>query len=221
MSYLDTGEVVLLTFVQVPPQQISLRLRPTTIPRTETCRRIFERTIRKHVILARGTPTIGKTTLAKAFTNYINEQYQKGGKYLALFIDASGAHQYGEMKERILPTEEYIHQEYLKNSNLPRDEQDEQDFHYRDDLIIVVDEAQTTYHDNKFWQSLKEQTTRYLLFASYGSPGSYPIEQAVTPWVLDPSQRIGFRHSTDSIKTYLCSSLSQSTEMPLRSGTRI
>jgi len=80
------------------------------------------------------------------------------------------------------------------------------------DLILLIDEAQTTYRNMYLWNSLikhvdkQAQGVFIILSSYYGNAHRFPVEmEGVTPPMLAPAQRIGLQPSSTSVGLLLTS----------------
>ncbi len=81
-------------------------------------------------------------------------------------------------------TEIYYHSSWLGQRPIPT---------YPFGSVLILDEAQTTYWDKKFWNRFKNpeiQDERVVTFASHGSSG-YTGADSLTPMWIAPEQRVG------------------------------
>jgi hypothetical protein len=73
------------------------------------------------------------------------------------------------------------------------------------DKVLLLDEAQSSYYDLIFWNSLLKQAScgtgiHVLLFSSYGAPMDCPVVTGfVTPMILGRSQIIGLTWESDGL----------------------
>ncbi len=72
------------------------------------------------------------------------------------------------------------------------------DWRYRENVLLIIDEAQGSYNDKEFWAFLVKQVAdtgtgpMIALFGSYGSPTQGPGPQ-LTPMYFAPAQRMSIR----------------------------
>ena len=171
-----------------------------TCPRTDTVEKLADLLDDKHVIHVRGTPSSGKTTLASLLWMY----YQERGHrvvFVPYWIDVKDPHEFlAQLCELAGITG-------VNSSNILS----------RDDIIFIVDEAQSSYGDNLFWlQIVKYQSDRHCgpkicLFASYGSPitgspmmggpntGHQTVPSHSTPVRLGPSLTVSKIATTPNV----------------------
>ena len=176
-----------------------------TCPRTDTVEKLADLLDDKHVIHVRGTPSSGKTTLASLLWMY----YQERGHrvvFVPYWIDVKDPHEFlAQLCELAGITG-------VNSSNILS----------RDDIIFIVDEAQSSYGDNLFWlQIVKYQSDRHCgpkicLFASYGNPitgspttgqpntGHETVQPRFTPVKLGPSQRVSLTVSKIATTPNVC-----------------
>lgn len=133
---------------------------PFRCPRTETVRELARILDDEQVVLVRGTPTSGKTTLAKLLDEYYERHdvpsvlirsWPKGGYNLYTDILIQRARRKGHT---------FVTENNIDNCN----------------IVFIIDEAQMSYHDQNLWlEFIKSQISRLhgprvCLFCSYGSP---------------------------------------------------
>jgi hypothetical protein len=147
----------------------------------------------KHVVHVRGTPSSGKTTLAKLLADYYLRN-QRAVVTINLWT------------KTIDPLECLVEHcnsaGYVVNRSKILDE----------NIVIILDEAQTSYADDSLWlgpiksQSGQSDGLSFCLFASYGSPTSgapeYPLQ--CTPVHLGPAQRVSLTISNNSFAPDIC-----------------
>jgi energy-coupling factor transporter ATP-binding protein EcfA2 len=120
-------------------------------------------------IQVRGTPGCGKTTLAKLLQVYILRQ---------------------EPNARVT----YVRSWVDKNDMPRRGWKDWLKLKLQPGTVLIVDEAQSSYWDKRFWLELKdinpETSSRVVTLSSYGSAG-HNIYDPMTPFYISPRQNIG------------------------------
>lgn len=176
-------------------------LSNTISPRTRSIETLA-RLIDEHAVIhVRGTPASGKSTMAKLLFRHYPRNRQPKIVFIADWKDwlrndnetvgflVRQCHLLGYKVQRA---------EFLNETN--------------DDLIFILDEAQVTYADSFFWNSvIKERLSatsgpRFCLFTSYGSPstGSPDYPKSTTPAILKKEQRISLIVPHNHVKHDLC-----------------
>lgn len=68
------------------------------------------------------------------------------------------------------------------------------------DSLVLIDDAQSSYYDDQLWSCFKVlemDSALFVLFSSYGSPGTYPAEvKTGTPPIFCPAQRISLQQES-------------------------
>jgi hypothetical protein len=143
------------------------------------------------VVHVRGTPTTGKSTLLNLLYDYLK---QHRPEYVVSILDSWK----GYPGEDILDYDDYL-MDYIKDDlTAPITKYD---LRSRADLVFLIDEAQSSYDDVGFWNSLiKERSQspglpgpKFVLFALYGrhaNPRSEKDKMHCTPSVLAPEQKV-------------------------------
>jgi hypothetical protein len=157
-------------------------------PRTKLVDEIIARVQGYHIIVVRGTPASGKTTVMQLVAN----------KLLKMHGHESPIHiLYGWDKETVTGATGWI--EYLRQETGVRG--DDWPTH---PAYLLLDEAQQSYWNDELWGALFKSirpSVGYpfvILFSSYGSPGRgyegfNPQKHHKTPMVFAPEQQIGLR----------------------------
>ncbi|PVF96379.1 hypothetical protein CPB86DRAFT_762176 [Serendipita vermifera] len=176
-----------------------------TARRSLTVDALYKRLNLYHFVLVRGTPASGKSTLAELLADHIRA---KEGRYPIVINDWT---------ENPSPrsTESYKREPRntsLQNTELQNTEPQDQPawldllkikskrrYNDKGSNIVIIDEAQLTYHDSSFWNGYFKtidytHRDRVILFASYGSPaGRVSAEVVGTPMVIPDAQRVSLR----------------------------
>lgn len=147
----------------------------------------------------RGTPTVGKSTLGRLFHNYVNDGYSEHKK-MALYVDATGRDA-NKNKGRNLGVNAWLKEQVTEEAKrflggCP-------DIDAVSNLIVIIDEGQTSYNDYPFWNSLKDTggQTHYMILCAWGSPTATPNQTYIASADLElpPSQRVGFSRNGESL----------------------
>lgn len=172
-----------------PESSSSTMLNSQVCPRSETVEALSHLLDEYGIVHVRGTPASGKTTLATLLRYHLENKCKVVGidgwkdvhatQYL---IEKCHEHGYDHVDDR----------NFMTSLN--------------DDIVFIIDEAQTTYFDSHLWFSAiksrlgLERGPRFCLFSSYGSPltGSPDYPRAVTPAILRPQQRVSMTSSSAS-----------------------
>ena len=154
-------------------------LDENTCPRTNTVKRLADILDEEWVVLVRGTPSTGKTTLAHLLRDYYKARgdpvvYIRGWKE---DLDATS----------------YLTSR-CKRAGYPGIRID---FFLNVDVIFILDEAQDSYFDLDLWDFIKAKNDqrrgpKFCLFSSYGSPANGMVinKQRFTPPFLGPTKRV-------------------------------
>ena len=129
------------------------------------------------VVHVRGTPATGKTTLAYLLRQY----YQKGGNPVVFFSRPS--------RPSNVSLASYLAEKCEKEGYFGI----QLDFFSKDNIIFIIDEAQTAYLDGDLWEFIKskrDQRTgpKFCIFTVYGSPSQGL--RAVTDPTPDPLRSV-------------------------------
>lgn len=145
--------------------------------------RLIERMFALRIIHIRGTPASGKTTLATLVELRLASRFPN---YRTTF-----ARHWPSEKMTASESEKYL--EGLLNGSY-------MDVMTSQDRVLLLDEAQTSYHDMFFWNTFLKGIHRLsgpyvMLFSSYGNPSQSPLgsDVAGTPAAFAPGQRISLR----------------------------
>ena len=154
--------------------------------RRDTVQGIWSALEMSGVILVRGTPCSGKTTLGYLVAKYtrdaLKEPYQT--VYISQWRRKSDEHA----------------DDILRNACTMKSSIDEI---FQSRILFVIDEAQTTYSDSELWNThLKASSggktvAKFLLLACHGSSSKWKEEvRTVTPMIAGPEQQIFLRASS-------------------------
>jgi len=143
-------------------------------PREATVQSILDSLLTYRVLHLRGTPCSGKTVLMELIIDYIR---RKMDKFRTVFVRSWPTDINGENE-----TESYL--ETILGIPAKR-------FAASTDLVLLIDEAQTTYRNTYLWNSLikdvdKQQRGVFIVLSSYyGNAHRLPVEiEGVTPPIL-------------------------------------
>ncbi|WEW54602.1 hypothetical protein PRK78_000022 [Emydomyces testavorans] len=152
---------------------------PAHCPRRDTVQKLAQLLDQFKVIHVRGTPASGKTTLA----HLLHEFYLVNNQD-ALYI--SGWEPSLPTSKNFVPEDERDSDKKVDTNNI-----------FDQNMVYIVDEAQSSYSDKLFWfailKSLSRSTSplRICLFSSYGSPSSgSDVRANRTPVNFGPEQRV-------------------------------
>jgi hypothetical protein len=173
------------------------------------------------IIHVRGTPSSGKSTLARLLRDY----YRRHGSTVFLLP------QWEKLNDCLYGDDPWRNFARRLSHRYPTVQKAENFF--ADGNVILIDEAQATYGDNGFWNELIKDISggiqyniRLCLFCSYGSPSQgLPFKEnpyRTTPVDFAPNQRISLtpsgepgtppiglfynRDEFENVVTILCSS---------------
>ncbi|KAL4814713.1 hypothetical protein BDW67DRAFT_165469 [Aspergillus spinulosporus] len=155
---------------------------------TDTVRLLAELVDRENVVHVRGTPASGKTTLARLL-----QQYYKDQRRVVYFVS-----NWGKLEDYTTEGEDEPWQ-MLTQCIRSRFKLTSSARNLSPGTIIIVDEAQQTYSDTEFWNTVikervygKREDIKFCLFCSYGSPSTGVDEHndMFTPAVFKRSQRV-------------------------------
>ncbi|EAL88434.1 hypothetical protein AFUA_1G07240 [Aspergillus fumigatus Af293] len=140
-------------------------LCPYISPRSETVSKLADLIDSQKVVHVRGTPASGKTTLARLL-----QQYYKAKKRNSIFIDT-----WRELDE--YPSVGDDLHAWSKLDRMLRTRFDSNMDYLAPGTILIIDEAQRSYSDTLFWNSIiKPRLSHegldisFCLFCCYGSP---------------------------------------------------
>ncbi|RPB20385.1 hypothetical protein L211DRAFT_522851 [Terfezia boudieri ATCC MYA-4762] len=151
-------------------------------PRVTTVYNLYRRVLQHQVLLVRGTPAIGKTTLLKLLYYYLDE----------LPSGPSVFRVNGWTRPRVSASNNWA--SYILKETQGLDVYDSSL-----EYVLLLDEAQSSYWDDQFWSEFVKElaqgswagTHAYLvLFSSYGS---ISLPDAVTPPYLVREQTVSLR----------------------------
>ena len=148
---------------------------PFDCPRTETVQELARMLDDERVVLVRGTPTSGKSTLARLL-----DRYYERHNVPSVCIDSWPQTGYSSFRGILVEQARDSGYPWVTRKNL-----------YSCDIVFIIDEAQMSYHDHGLWLGfVKCQASRYngprvCLFCSYGSPSG-------TTANLGPGSPVGF-----------------------------
>jgi hypothetical protein len=146
-----------------PPAILPIQDDPLTCPRERTVETLASILHAKRVVHVRGTPSSGKTTLARLLQAY----YERQGE-VVIFIEG--------WKEDIVDPMKYL----LDRCEMRGYKRIEPHSLLNALVVFIIDEAQQTYRDSALWLGLiKTQSgrgvgPRICLFSSFGSPANGP-----------------------------------------------
>ncbi len=145
---------------------------------------IWKRVLEYRVVLVRGTPACGKTTLLRLIQQHVAQNYPNFTYYT---IDS-----------------------WPQNLNFPQSEEhltkqvgmSKFELRAASNILICIDDAQSSYYDDELWSFFKNQGKEgacFLLFCSYGSAGPFPAQvRTGTPPCFNPQQRISLQWETST-----------------------
>jgi hypothetical protein len=161
--------------------------------RPETITKLFDLIMSQRVVQVRGTPTTGKTILSRLLFTFIES---KKSHYKPVYVTWELHGTGGRGKATWL--------DFLcQTSGGLASPAGFGDSH---NIIFIIDEAQLSYKDPKFWmeciKSQKQATTGpyIILFSPFGSPSSIALRiDGSAPIDLSPQQRVSLLPSTDGV----------------------
>jgi hypothetical protein len=176
-----------------------------TCPRGSTVAALWDQLNDKQVVHVRGTPTSGKSTLARLLQNYVRRISPETQVYA-----------FSCQQPEVLEKKGISGSLYYRLLNFHTDRPlDTDDWLYMEDMLLIIDEAQATYHHPNLWTdyiktiaSEKEKGRRVILFSSYGSPANVPLKHGGVgspPMELSADQRVSIRplhHNNQKISLY-------------------
>ncbi|KAF8416586.1 hypothetical protein EV426DRAFT_685726, partial [Tirmania nivea] len=152
-------------------------------PRETTVLNLYHRVLVDRVLLVRGTPAIGKTTLLKLLYYFI-EGLADGPSVFQIN---------GWARDRVMASSSGW-ADYIFKQTKGLDVWDRSL-----DYFLLVDEAQSTYWDDQFWSGFIKEVAQgswaggkhyVVLFSSYGSVS---LPDAITPPYLGPEKTVSLR----------------------------
>jgi hypothetical protein len=165
------------------PPRAQLSLDEGTCPRTNTVKRLAEILDKEWVVLVRGTPSSGKTTLATLLQDYCKARRDRVVYLPGWRKDDDGTFTLASKCEKAGYPGIQIH------------------LFCNVDIIFILDEAQDSYGDIGLWSFIKSQNDRqrgpkFCLFSSYGSPSSGIVTRShFTPPFLHVTKRVSIIRS--------------------------
>jgi len=149
-----------------------------------------------NIVHVRGTPASGKTYLSELLWDH----YRKEGRKAFLikkWEDLDSEDPWGSLIELVKKRNKVLKETTASNVTSSQWEQD-LSWILTSNTVILVDEAQGTYHDDVLWNTiLKKRQSSFLgynfrlcLFCSYGSPEAGPDQTFFTPVRLSNQQCI-------------------------------
>ncbi|KAL2820735.1 hypothetical protein BJX63DRAFT_418354 [Aspergillus granulosus] len=140
-------------------------------PRPDMVQKLADLIDRESIVQVRGTPSSGKTTLSVLLWNYYTDR-KKNVCWIRVWEELS---RYGpESAEPVDLLTQMLH----KRNAGPAD-------HIVPGTIVLVDEAQISYSDSDFWNSIIKE---FCLFSLYGSPSTGVECVDYTPARFNPHQ---------------------------------
>lgn len=135
---------------------------------------------RERVVLVRGTPSSGKSTLARLLDDY----YRRRNTRSVLIQAWPNNGGYGEYTDVLIQHARVRGYTEITNTNIGKC-----------DIVFIIDEAQMSYHDKSLWlgfiqsQNGRRDGPRICLFCFYGSPTGGPIEGSPAGFI-GPQKRV-------------------------------
>lgn len=185
MAGITHRDMIILLMVTIEPKGLLPAYNPiTTCRRDATVSQLAQILDQYQFIHVRGTPSSGKTRLAKL----LQEHYHRGGE--RAFYKSTWK----------LLDERTVWKTFAEHFGCPEEEVE--------GTVFLLDEAQSSYEDEVFWNTVikeayeHEREFRICLFASYGSPstGLPHIPGKLTPAWIPFAQRVSIMptHEEDS-----------------------
>lgn len=164
---------------------------PTVCPRVQTVTNLWSLICEFRVVQCRGTPTSGKTILARLLKNFVTENHPDMQVVYLSWPSTTPDSQYQWPFDRML--KEYAQIEYNEIFALSN-------------LLLICDEAQNSYPFTSFWndfiklQAAGAQGGPYVaMFSSFGSPSPSAVTfPGSAPPYLSREQRIPLRPFNDN-----------------------
>ncbi|ODM21276.1 hypothetical protein SI65_04329 [Aspergillus cristatus] len=180
------------------PRTLPIREDPQVCPRECTVSKLAAILDDMSIVHVRGTPASGKTYLSEL----LRDHYHKEGRKAFLinkWEDLNPMDPWGSFVELVKNWDEEPQGSSI-TSFTATSSQWKQDLSWvlTSNTVILVDEAQMTYHDDVLWNTiLKKRQSSFLdynfrlcLFCSYGSPEAGPDQTFFTPVRLSNQQCI-------------------------------
>jgi hypothetical protein len=158
-----------------------------TCLREHTVERLAEILDQEWVVLVRGTPSSGKTTLARLLRDY----YEKHGVPV-IFLRG--------WKERKMGATSYLTTR-CKSAGYRGIKIDSFSNDPNVNIVFILDEAQQSYSDIDLWDFIKAKSDQHrgpkvCLFSSYGSPSEGIVDSRdFTPAFFGPTKRVSIIRS--------------------------
>jgi hypothetical protein len=168
--------------------------RPELSPRDRTVKELEQILEKERVVLVRGTPTSGKTTLGQLLQHHYKHNKINGRIIPVVIFDAWECD--GKDYKRKIRDEG--RQEYSEFENW--------DFVTNGEYLLILDEGQMSYPDRLLWFGLIKRQSwqsvgqshgpRICIRASYGSLGAGPDQTDASPLAsLTAAQRVSIKKS--------------------------
>ncbi|KAI9748559.1 MAG: hypothetical protein M4579_007189 [Chaenotheca gracillima] len=155
-----------------------------TCRREKTVRDFLEQLRTSRVILVRGTPSSGKSTLSRLLELYARNSDPDLTVHRIVWN---------------VSRPDYINHFRALNALTGRAERDHDDWFRQRQILLIVDEAQASYSFPDFWAELVKPVAQahkgpmIALFASYGSSATGPSDGGITPMTFSDDQQISAR----------------------------
>jgi hypothetical protein len=190
-NVLDTSGMPQIPPSDNPPTSFN---NPLLCPRENTVAALWEQVQRVQVIHVRGTPTSGKSILARLFRAYVKTKRPDIDVHLFNWPADM------ETKDRYHLVNYY----HLLNHILKQPATDSDTWLERQNTLIIIDEAQRSYKFYNFWDQFIKMLASFpgygpfvVLFSSFGSPAGTPIEVPIEsgshPVQFRPDQRVSIQ----------------------------
>jgi hypothetical protein len=171
-----------------------------TCPREDTVAALWDQLKKHQVIHVRGTPTSGKSTLARLLEDYVTRTSPNTRVYAFSF-----------QQPEVLRKEGINGSLYYRLLNFYTDRLlDTNDWLTMTNTLLIMDEAQVSYQYNNLWTDFLKPISsdgdagrRVVLFSSYGSPAEVPLVHGPvgSPSIeLTANQRVSIRPLFDNSK---------------------
>jgi hypothetical protein len=167
-------------------------------PREATIATLWDQLKKYQVVHVRGTPTSGKSTLARLLKDYVMRTSPNTQVYAFSF-------QHPEVIEKKGISGSLYYRLLNFHTDRPIDADDW--LHMRN-MLLIIDEAQMSYQYNNLWtdfikpiSSDGDEGRRVILFSSYGSPAETPVMHGglgSPPLRLSANQRVSIRPLSDN-----------------------